>query len=150
ETRAVPAINRLDHRDLSLTRTLIMSKKRILRLVLTAQALVALTALPARASFISIAQPNLAYLLGTQALPIAESDFSAVSSLTDGTETVDFDFGLVALTVPLSWSSWGAPPNTESSTPRVLWTNGLTSLEMLSSLPLFTFGFEAQPNTLSL
>jgi hypothetical protein len=31
--------------------------------------------------------------------------------------------------------------------PRVLWTNGFTSLQMTLATPALTFGFEAQPNT---
>src|SRR5262249_52960920 len=47
---------------------------------------------------------------------------------------------------PDSWTSWGPPPDTESATPRVLWTNGFTSTT-LTFADSTTFGFELQPNT---
>jgi hypothetical protein len=101
----------------------------------------------ARANFIPIAQPDAAYVGGTALLGFAAPDFGVVGSLTDGTQTASFDVGMVALSVPTTWSSWGSPPNTESATPRVLWTNGFTSLQISLATPTFTFGFEAQPNT---
>jgi hypothetical protein len=104
----------------------------------------------AHADFIPIALPNAAYTSTTTLLGIAAADFDVVGSLTDGTETVTFDADLVALTVPSTWGSWGSPPDTESATPRVLWSNGLTGLEMDLSAPARTFGFEAQPNPLGL
>ena len=100
----------------------------------------------ARADFIPIALPDAAYTGGTSRLDFADPDFGVVNSLTDGAQTVSFDIGMVALSVPATWGSWGAPPDTESTTPRVLWTNGLPSLQISLALPTFTFGFEAQPN----
>jgi len=111
--------------------------------------ILALLASPARADFIPIAMPDAAYLSGTSSLGVAAPDFDVLTSLTDGTQTASFDIGLVALSVPTTWASWGSPPNTESATPRVLWTNGFTSMAINLALPSFTFGFEAQPNTLA-
>ncbi len=116
-------------------------------LALVTLAIVAACVLPARAQFTPIAQPDVSYLAATTLLPISDPDFSAVSSLTDGTVTVSFDTSLVALTVPTTWASWGAPPDTASTTPRVLWTNGFTSITLTLSAPLTLFGLEAQPNT---
>ena len=101
----------------------------------------------ARADFIPIGIPDAAYVGGTSLLGFAAPDFNVVSSLTDGPQTAAFDIGMVALSVPATWTSWGAPPNTESATPRVLWTNGFPSMQIDLSLPSFTFGFEAEPNT---
>ena len=102
---------------------------------------------PARAGFTPILQPDAAYLSSTTALPITAADFDVVSSLSGGGTTATFDTGLVALTVPTTWSSWGSPPDVESSTPPVLWTNGATSLTVTLDVPAFIFGLEAQPNT---
>jgi hypothetical protein len=99
----------------------------------------------ARADFIPISSPVAAYLNGTTRLNVVQPDFSVVSSLSDASETATFSAGLVALTVPTTWSTWGSPPNTESATPRVLWTNGLTSLRIDLSSPVGTFGLEAEP-----
>jgi hypothetical protein len=96
---------------------------------------------------VPISSPNAGYVGGTHLFPILDPDFSAVSSLTVAGTTASFSSDLVALTVPATWSSWGAPPDTEGSTPRVLWTNGLTSIEITLSQPVSVFGFEAQPNT---
>jgi hypothetical protein len=101
----------------------------------------------ARADFIPITQPDAAYVSSTTLLPITATDFSAVSSLSAGSFTASFDVVLVALTVPNTWSSWGSPPHVESSTPRVLWTNGFSSLTLTLSNPAQIFGLEVQPNT---
>jgi len=106
-----------------------------------------LLACPARAGFTPIPQPNATYLSETVALPITAADFDVVSSLSGGGLTATFDTGLVAMTVPTTWGSWGSPPNVQSSTPHVLWTNGVTSLTLTLSQPALIFGLEAQPNT---
>jgi hypothetical protein len=124
-----------------------MTSLRTFRLAWVALALTAVAGLPARADFIPIPQPNAGYLAATSLLPITVPDFNTMAAVTNGTDTVSFDFDLAAQTVPTTWSSWGSPPNTESATPRVLWTNGLTSLTLTSTNPLTIFGLEAQPNT---
>jgi hypothetical protein len=100
-----------------------------------------------RAAFMAIANPDAAYVSGTNLIPLGASDFSVVSSISDGTQHVDFDIPMVQLTVPTTWASWGSPPNTQSATPRVHWTNGFTSAT-LTFLDSTTFGFELQPNTI--
>jgi hypothetical protein len=100
-----------------------------------------------QAGFTAISQPDASYLANTTLAQISAADFDAVASLSFGTHSVSFNADLVALTVPTTWSSWGAPPNVESSTPRVLWTNGFTSLTLSIGGPVNEFGFEAQPNT---
>jgi len=100
------------------------------------------------ADFIQIASPNAAYLSGTTHLNVVQPDFSVVPSLSDASQTATFNAGLVALTVPTTWSTWGSPPNTESATPRVLWTNGLTSFAIDLTSAAMTFGLEAEPAAL--
>ncbi len=101
----------------------------------------------AHAGFVPIAQPDAAYLSDTTLLPITAADFDIVPSLSSGSFSVTFDTDLVALTVPTTWSNWGAPPDVESSAPRVLWTNGFTSLTLKFSESMELFGMEVQPNT---
>ena len=124
-----------------------MSVTRPLSALASAIAVWAVAASTANAAPILVQQPTASYVAGTQLLPITAADFDAVLSLTNGVETVDFDIPMVALTVPTTWATWGSPPDTETATPRVLWTNGLTLLTLTSVNPVFTFGVEVQPNT---
>ncbi len=72
-------------------------------------------------------------------------DFDPVTSVSLGSQTISFDQELSKRTVPSSWSSWSSPPNSESSTPEVLFN--LTSLlEIQLSEPSNTFGLELEPN----
>ncbi|MFZ0935515.1 MAG: hypothetical protein ACLP6W_07640 [Bryobacteraceae bacterium] len=79
-------------------------------------------------------------------IPITVADGTSVPSLTDGTQTITFSTALRAATVPTSWETWGSPPYTESSTPRVLTDFGATSLTLTLSVPSHTFGFEVEPD----
>src|SRR5215831_5068271 len=103
--------------------------------------------LPAHAQFTPIAQPDAAYLGSTTLIPITAADFDIVSSLSDGTLGISFSSDLAAATVPDTWTSWGSPPDTETATPRVLWTQGETSLTLTFDNPVGIFGLEAEPNT---
>jgi hypothetical protein len=125
-----------------------MIANKLTRLAATALSVVALFSSAARADFIPIALPDATYLGATTGLGFADPDFSVLTSVTDGTQVAAFDIGTVALTVPTTWATWGSPPNTESATPRVLWTNGFTSMTIDLALPSLIFGFEAEPATL--
>ena len=117
------------------------------RWIAAAAAVIALAPLSdARAAFVPISQPDAAYVSGTNLISFSDPDFFTPSSISDGTQTVNFDIPMVALTTPATWASWGSPPNTESATPRVLWTNGFTSAT-LTFANSTTFGFELEPNT---
>ncbi len=48
--------------------------------------------------------------------------------------------------VPGSWATWGSPPNTESSTPNVLWNAGFSTLHVDISGSFNTAGFELEPD----
>jgi hypothetical protein len=120
---------------------------RIAHTWLAAAAVVALAPLSAaHAAFVAFPLPNPPYVSGTNLISFSAPDFSTLSSISDGTQTVHFNVPLVALTVPTTWTSWGSPPQTESATPRVLWTNGSTSVTLTFGNST-TFGFELQPNT---
>ena len=104
--------------------------------------------IPAFGQFAPIASPTAAYTGSTTLIPITGSDGTAVPSITDGTQTIMFSSALSAATVPSGgWATWGAPPNTESSTPRVLTNFTTNTLTMTLSVPSHTFGFEIEPDS---
>ena len=117
------------------------------RFALAGFAVIAIFTASARAGFTPIPMPDATYVAQTTLLPVSGADFDTLSSISSGGFTVSFDTPLVALTTGATWSTWGSPPDVESSTPRVLWTNGVTSLSINLSSPVGRFGFEAQPNT---
>lgn len=108
-----------------------------------------------RADFIAIPMPGApypgggTYLTETTNLPITLAEFGTATSLSDGDLTVTFSTPLQALVVPDSWGSWAAPPETESDSPTVLWTQGAATLRLTFDQPLDAFGFELQPNELA-
>lgn len=104
----------------------------------------ALAAAPAFAQFTPIATPASAYTSSTTLIPIAAADFATFSSLAGSGQTVTVSVPLQAQTVPAIWSTWGSPPKTESSTPRVGWTTSTTATLTLAS-PARTFGVEIEP-----
>ena len=96
-----------------------------------------------------IPQPNQIYLDRTSRFELAGPDGTIVNSLADTDCTVTFSPPTVLSSVPDTWQTWASPPDTESPTPRVLWSQGSTQLTMTISPPscsLGTFGFEAEPN----
>lgn len=114
--------------------------------------LFAVCALPLLAGPVSfIADPNAAYLARTAYIdPSYLSDGDPVNSITDGILTVMFSAPVTKLTHPDSWASWSSPPDSEGDIGPVLWSNGATSLSMVLSTPVRTFGFEAEPNEFSI
>ncbi|MDP3853922.1 MAG: PEPxxWA-CTERM sorting domain-containing protein [Phenylobacterium sp.] len=106
---------------------------------------VLVAAQPAAAAVTQIVNPDLAYTSSTTLLPITAADFAPVSSVTDGVFTVTFNPGQ-ARTVGSGWATWGSPPDTEGSTPKIVYTSGQTSITFLSSGPMSVFGFEAEGN----
>jgi hypothetical protein len=65
--------------------------------------------------------------------------------------TVAFSTALAPRTVGLNWATWGTPPDTEQSAPRVWFTLGGTDVTFTFSPVspsdvVTTWGFEAQPN----
>lgn len=104
----------------------------------------------ATASITVIPQPDAAYRAATTKIDVSSvPEFTVLDSITDGTLTVDFDIPMMKLSVPNSWLTWSSPPDAESATPAVLWTQGATSLTMDLSMPVTTFGFELEPNPFS-
>jgi PEP-CTERM motif len=117
-----------------------------LALALLTFAVLSLTAAtPAKADFVTFAQPTAPYTGATTNINITTADFASTTSISDGAMTVSFSQGMTALTVPTGWATWGSPPFTESATPRVLWTAG-SGLTLTLSSAVNIFGFELQPN----
>jgi hypothetical protein len=109
--------------------------------------LAALGAIPTYAQFSVISTPASSYTSATTLMSIPGANSSTTSTLTDGAETLTFSSTLTVATVPSGgWSTWNSPPATESSTPKVLWGNGLTSLTITLSSGATIFGFEIEPN----
>ena len=98
--------------------------------------------------------PDATYVNETNLITFADPDEALIPSITDGILTVAFSSVtslMRASTVGDDWGSWGSPPNTESSTPRVLWSglddnfNPVTAVTFQLSAPVKILGFEAEP-----
>jgi hypothetical protein len=107
-----------------------------------------------RASVV-FSQPGTSYFAETNLLNFTAPDEALINSLTDGIEIVSFSSvtsSMRASTVGDDWFTWGSPPNTETSTPRVLWSgqddnfDPVTTVTFLLSVPVSIFGFEAEPS----
>jgi hypothetical protein len=101
---------------------------------------------PAFAGVSQITSPTAGYTGSTTLLAIADPDFTSINSLSNGVFTVSFGAAVQERSVPGDWSTWGSPPDTEGATPRILYTNGASSLTMDFSSAVSTFGFEAEPD----
>lgn len=96
-----------------------------------------------------ISSPTAEYISSTSVLPVTVPDNTVITSVTNGIQTVTFSIPLAAGTVPTTWATWNTPPNTESSTPRVLMTNGATNVTLTLAVPASVFGLEVEPNPFS-
>ncbi|HEY3418865.1 MAG TPA: hypothetical protein VGM23_18475, partial [Armatimonadota bacterium] len=104
-------------------------------------------AVPALAGMNIISKPVDMYIRSTHALNITKSNGAYVGGLSDGTFAVDFSDNMRAGTVPTCWPSWGNPPDVETKTPRVLCSNGATSMTWDFNIPLRIFGVELAPRS---
>ena len=102
-------------------------------------------------SFTPIALPgdtlpnSVVYTSGTTNLAsLIPMDGDTTTTLTDGTQTLTFSRAMTAATAPTTWANWGSPPNTESATPRVLYTTSESPLTLNLSKPADVFGFEME------
>jgi len=95
-------------------------------------------------TFTIISQPTLSYTSSTELYSPTDPDFTVINSLGP----FSFSSPLMELSVPDTWSTWGCPPNTESCSPRVLWTQGTDILKLTLTKPdQKIVGFELEPNT---
>lgn len=109
-------------------------------------------AVPASAQFSAISSPAADYTGKTTKIAITGTDnTSVINSVTDGSMTISLSTPLTVHTVPGGgWSTWGSPPDTESSTPRVIGIYSVLTSETLTlSTPAYTFGVELEPDTFS-
>jgi PEP-CTERM motif len=116
------------------------------RLALLGLAAAALLCPSLRADFITIAQPTSAYTSSTTLLDFSDPGFRVISMLSGGGETLSYDNLLVVLTYPSTvFADWGSPPATETSTPRIGYTGGLSDTRTISlSKPASRFGLEIE------
>lgn len=102
-----------------------------------------------------IVSPTAAYLNATSVITFSDVDEALLHIITTNQIAVEFSSLLRASTVGDNWASWGSPPNTESATPRVLWSglddnfDPVTTVTFLLSRPVSVFGFEAEPGPTS-
>jgi hypothetical protein len=136
-----------------------MRETRISRVATICIALLCLTSTFAVAdSFTLITQPTAAYVSSTTILNITAPQYSKLTSLSDSVVNVGFSSPMTVLNVPDGWSFWGNPPNTESSTPTVLWAGANVNWAVWPFTPtaqtltfnlsglVTAFGFEAMPD----
>jgi alpha-D-ribose 1-methylphosphonate 5-triphosphate synthase subunit PhnG len=102
----------------------------------------------ASADFTPINQPDSTYTSSTTVLNMTGvGSGSSGTSFPEGSMTVTSNTVLTKWTVgvPLGYSFWGSPPNTETSQPDQLVTNNsTTSISLSLSSAQNTFGFELQ------
>jgi hypothetical protein len=112
-----------------------------------AAACLALAAAVRADALIMIHQPRSDYVASTSLIDIsALTDGDDYGAISDGSLIVTFGTPMMRLTVPDTWNTWNTPPDTETDTPPVLWSEGATSVLMTLSSPQLVFGFEAQPD----
>ncbi len=95
-----------------------------------------------------IMSPDDSYRTTTTLLGLPANDTPRLT-WGDPDLTVTFSTALQPRTVGVNWATWGSPPDTEQDNPRVWFTQGATTLTFTFSQPVFTWGFEAEPNPFS-
>jgi hypothetical protein len=94
-----------------------------------------------------ILDPDAAYLSATTKIDITGiPEFTSVTSITDGIQTVTFSSAMQRLQVGSSWSTWSSPPFSEDPAPAILYSQGSTTITMDLSVPSSIVGFELEPN----
>jgi len=127
-----------------------IKKRYTLIIVLLAFCLSISAVTPVHALFLPFSLPDALYLSSTTKIPITVPDFTVIPSLADAFLTVSFSSQMQALSVPGGgWATWSLPPFSESATPRVLYTRGLSTVDLTFDTPLLTFGVEMEPNSFS-
>lgn len=99
------------------------------------------------ADFFAIPNPSAPYVQSTALIDFA-ADGSLVNSVSDGTLAISYDTALEQAGVPAVWKTWNTPPAVETATPNVGMTDFVSSLTSSFSLPVYVFGFEAEPDFL--
>lgn len=97
----------------------------------------------AAAAFSQILTPDAGYVSSTTLLPIAGDINSSISSVSSGGYTVSFNAAQVRA-VGDGWMTWGSPPDTEGSSPRVVTDYETSSYTFTFSQRLSIFGLELE------
>lgn len=137
--------------------------KRLMTAFALASALTLMTSMGTlAATFTPISSPDAAYLAATNYIdPSAIPNYTYVSSISDGTQTVSFQlpdgsgsWSVVKLTAPGGdWATWSHEPHSQrdaSGTLPVFSSNTATILRFQLATPVNIFGFEAEPNPFEL
>jgi N-acetylneuraminic acid mutarotase len=99
------------------------------------------------AALVPIVAPDAGYLGSTLKIDLTSlPEFSTHTSVSTGVQTISFSSTLERLQVPDSWGSWSSPPESESATPAVLWSQFANSLVLTLARPASVVGFELEPN----
>lgn len=98
-------------------------------------------------AFTIVSQPNATYVAGTTLVDLSSlADGDPLSGITQGTQTITFSQTMTKETVPAGWATWGTPPDTETSTPEVLYQEVSRILELTLSQAATIFGVEMEPD----
>jgi hypothetical protein len=99
------------------------------------------------AGFTSYARPKAAYTSNTCDIDIsAIPDFTDESSVTGCGSTVTFSSAMNKRSVPNSWASWGSPPNTETDTPNLFFSQGAVTATLNFDHRIRRGGIEVEPD----
>lgn len=116
------------------------------RVLLFGALLAGLTCPLMRADFMTIAQPTAAYVNSTTLLDFTSPDYTLTGYLYGHGEMLIYDNLLQTRSIPALWGSWGTPPDTETATPHIGFTDGASELTITLGHAATTFGFELQPD----
>lgn len=118
--------------------------------------LVAFAGIAGAASIVPLGAPTYQILTGPHAL----QTYTAATALLDpvGADYTTYtSIGPVSFsatgqkrTVPTNWTTWGAPPFTETATPKITYFSGVSSVTLTLLGPVSVFGFEVEPNPFAL
>jgi hypothetical protein len=133
--------------------------KRLMTAFALASALTLMTSMGTlAATFVPISSPDAAYLAATNYIdPSAIPNFTNVTSISDGTQTVYFSLADGSAAYPVNkrtapgggWATWSQAPDSQrgaGGTLPVFYSNGATVLRFGLATPVNIFGFEAEPN----
>jgi hypothetical protein len=97
-------------------------------------------------SFTPISAPDAMYLAETTKLPIPTTNYTSNSLLSDSQEIITFSSPMNSNGAPdQGFNNWGAPPNTESASPRILYSFANQQTWTFSK-PVREFGLEMEQN----
>jgi hypothetical protein len=131
--------------------------KRLMTAFALASALTLMTSMGTlAATFVSISSPDAAYLASTSYIAPPIADYTNVTSISDGTQTVYFSLADGSAAYPVSkrtapgggWATWSEAPDSQrgaGDTLPVFYSNGATVLRFGLATPVNIFGFEAEP-----